>query len=150
MPKTTSTPGLTLTLRRTFTAPRERVFRAWTDPAELKQWFAPGELTTPTAVVDLRVGGRYRIAMAEPGGEPFYLNGVYKEVRAPERLVYTFRWEDPGELDPGETLVTVEFHERGGKTEVVITHEQLANAEDRRKHEEGWTGCLEKLTAVLA
>ncbi len=83
----TTLPSLSIT--RTFAAPRERVFQAWTDPEELKKWWGPDGYTTPSAEVDLKVGGSYRFAMKPPGGEVFFLSGEYREVRAPEKLVYT-------------------------------------------------------------
>lgn len=150
MAKTSTSSDLTLTVRRAFDAPRDRVFRAWTDATELKQWFAPGELAVPRAEVDLRVGGRFRIAMAPADGDAWIVTGTYREIRAPERLVFSWQWAQPTEMDPGETLVTVEFLARGAGTEVVLTHERLVSDEERRKHQEGWTGCLENLATVLA
>ncbi len=80
----------TLSLTRTFAASREKVFRAWTDPEELKKWFGPIGYSTLIAEVDLRVGGKYRLGMRKlPDGDIFYLTGTYREVRTPEKLVYT-------------------------------------------------------------
>lgn len=140
--------AVTLRLRRTFAAPRERVFRAWTTPEEMKRWTGPGDYTTPLAEVDLRPGGQYRIHMRAPDGTLRRLTGVYRAVDAPTRLVYTWRWED----DPAfpDTLVTVEFVERGAATEVVLTHEAFPNAAARQRHAVGWTGCFDKLAHVLA
>jgi len=94
-----ASPETRLSLTRTFSAPREKVFRAWTDPEELKKWWGPPGYSTPTADVDLRVGGAYRFGMMElPDGEVFYLAGTYREVRPPEKLVYTWNWEGQPEL----------------------------------------------------
>ncbi len=145
-----SRPGteITLNLRRIFKAPREKVFRAWTDPEELKKWWGPEGYVTLSAEVDLRVGGKYRFGMRKlPDGEIFYLTGVYREVRAPERLVYTWRWEAKPEM--GETLVAVEFREVGGSTEVVLTHEFFPTATARDDHNRGWNGCLDRLAKLL-
>jgi uncharacterized protein YndB with AHSA1/START domain len=139
----------TLRLTRTFAAPREKVFRAWTEPQALKKWWGPHGYETPSAEVDLRVGGRYRFGMRKlPDGEIFYLSGVYREVSPPERLVYTWLWERQ-DVDFGETLVTVEFLDRGGETEVVLTHELFPNAEERDRHNQGWNSTLDRLGAVL-
>jgi len=139
---------VTLRLHRTFAAPRERVFRAWTVPEEMKQWKAPGDMTTPLAEVDLRPGGKYRIHMrAADGAVTHRLAGVYRVVEPPKKLVYTWRWED--EPGSGETLVTVEFLERGAGTELVLTHELFPNDEASRKHEAGWTACFDKLARVV-
>jgi glutathione S-transferase len=105
-------------------------------------------MVTPVAEVDLKVGGRYRIHMQAPDGTVHKVTGTYQVVDPPQRLVYTWQWETAPE--PSETLVTVEFHERGaGKTEVVLTHERFPNAEQRDRHQHGWTGCLEKFAALF-
>ncbi len=141
---------LTLHLKRRFAAPREKVFRAWTDPEALKQWWGPPGYESPNAKVDLRAGGRYRLAMRKlPDGEVFYLSGTYREVQPPVRLVFTWAWESP-EMDMGETLVTVEFLDRGEETEVVLTHELFPNAEICEQHNQGWNGCLDRLTQFLS
>ncbi|HSD52288.1 MAG TPA: SRPBCC domain-containing protein [Candidatus Methylomirabilis sp.] len=140
--------GITLNLRRTFKAPREKVFRAWTDPEELKKWWGPEGYETVSAEVDLSVGGKYRLGMRKlPDGEIFYLSGIYREVRPPERLVYTWRWEAKPEM--GETLVTVEFRQVGGSTEVALTHEFFPTAQARDDHNRGWNGCLDRLEKLF-
>lgn len=137
----------TLELRRTFQAARDRVFRAWTTPEEMKRWKAPGDRTAPVIEVDLRVGGAYRVHMRAPDGSEVRLVGVYREVDPPKKLVYTWRWETSPEM--GETLVTVEFLERGGATEVVLKHEQFGSDEARDLHTQGWRGCFDKLAEIL-
>ena len=139
---------ITLRLRRSFPAPRERVFRAWTTPAEMKQWKAPGDMTTPLAEVHRRPGGKYRIHMRTPNGAEHHLIGVYRVVDPPKKLVYTWRWES--EPDAPETLVTVDFLDRGETTDLVLTHELFPNEESKGKHEHGWIGCLDKLAQVVA
>jgi uncharacterized protein YndB with AHSA1/START domain len=142
----TSSQPLRLQLRRTFHAPRERVFRAWTEPALLRQWWGPRGFTTPTAEIDLRTGGRYRVAMQPPEGETLYLHGTYREVTPPSRLVYTWQWEG----DDTESVVTVEFVDQGGATEVVVTHERLPDQESLRNHTDGWGQCLDRLEELLS
>ena len=136
-----------LSLRRTFQASRERVFRAWTTPEEIMRWKGPGDRTTPVVEVDLRVGGAYRVHIRTPDGVEMRLVGVYRVVDPPKKLVYTWSWETNPEM--GETLVTVEFLERGRATEVVLKHELFPTAEAREKHEEGWCGSLDKLETIL-
>ena len=138
--------NLTLNVSRVFDVPRERVFRAWTDPTLLEKWWGPPGFTCPTAQVDLRAGGRYRLAMKPPEGETFYLGGEFREIRPPERLVYTWQWEG----DPLETLVTVEFKDLGARTEVILTHERFPDAEAVARHTDGWNGCLLRLTELLS
>ncbi len=145
-----ASPITALTIRRTLAAPREKVFRAWTDPEALKKWFRVAEeYTTPIAEVDLRVGGRYRLGMQAPDGGPVLLvGGTYREISPPERLVFTWRSETADESEL-ETLVTVEFHERGESTELVLTHEGFADEARREQHSAGWQGCLEGLARAL-
>src|SRR6266852_2787555 len=143
---------LTLEIKRLIKAPRERVFEAWTDPEQLKKWFGPDDdMVVPLAKVDLRVGGKYRIQMKRPDGEFHTAVGTYREVNPPERLVFTWAWEkdgskpDFGEVEPSEMLVTLEFHARGQQTELVLRQERFASVESRDRHEQGWTGCFDKL-----
>ncbi len=139
----------TLILARTFSAAREAVFRAWTDPAKLKQWFAPSDThSTTMAEVDLCVGGRYAIEMRSPDGKMHRVTGVYREVLVPERLVFTWTWEAGG-MDVGETLVTLEFHSHGNATEVILTHARFPNAAARDEHRRGHTGVLDRLAKFL-
>jgi uncharacterized protein YndB with AHSA1/START domain len=138
----------TLRIERTFSAKRERVFHAWTDPQALMQWWVPFDgYTVPSAELDVRAGGAYHLRMKNPKGEMFSLVGRYVEVRPPERLVYTWRWEGIKD-DIGETLVTVEFLDRGEATEVRITHELFPDVHARDRHGEGWSGCLGRLAAL--
>jgi uncharacterized protein YndB with AHSA1/START domain len=138
-----------LRLERSFDAPRERVFDAWVNPELLRRWWASQpDWTSPGAEVDLRVGGRYRLSMRDPGdGAVHSVVGEYREVRRPERLVYTWSWEgDPAEMEGSAgTLVTVEFHAEGEQTRVVVTHEGFASDGARDLHAGGWSGCLDNL-----
>ena len=139
----------TLRITRVFAAPREKVFRAWTDPEALRKWFAPSDgYTTRIPELDLTVGGRYRVEMTSPDGKVHIVTGAYREVRPPEKLVYTWKWEnDPG---MGETLVSVEFHDRGGRTELVLTHELFPSDKARQEHNKGWGGCLDRLEKFVS
>lgn len=135
-----------LRVERTFDAPREAVFEAWTSPEVMRRWWAAGtDWGTPTAEVDLREGGRILVSMAEPGGEPVHtFSGEYLEVSPPERLAFTVDWE--GEEGEGAvSTLTVEFHEDGDRTRVVLTNTGLASEEARDSHEDGWRECLDNL-----
>ena len=138
-----------LRLERRYEAPRERVFDAWTNPEVLKQWWAAFPTwETPTAEVDLRPGGSYRLAMRDPeSGATHTLVGEYREIERPERLTYTWTWEGKApEMQGSEnTLVEVEFRDDGGATEVVVTHSGFATPELRDQHAHGWNGCLDNL-----
>lgn len=144
-------PSTVLQLRRALRVPREKVFRAWTDPDRLKKWFAVAAgYTTPIAEVDLKVGGRYRLGMQPPENDSLLIvGGVYQEILPPEKLVFTWQWETDN-ADESETLVTVEFRERDGLTEIILKHELFDDVMSRDKHGAGWAGCLDHLERLLS
>ena len=148
--------GFQFTMSRTLRAPRALVFQAWTDPAHLVNWWgAHPSWTTPVAEIDLRVGGFYRLGMQDPEQDhPYIVGGVYREVSPPSRLVFTWAWErrvgDDSEWVPAETLVTIDFAERDGVTEVTLTQEQFPDAHMRDEHNRGWNGCIDRLEQLLA
>jgi len=135
-----------LQVKRLIKAPRERVFAAWMNPDILKQWFGPDTCQVQTAAIDLRVGGEYRFEVSSDHGE-MSVRGVYREIAPPAKLVFTWQWEDDPEWAEVESLVTVDFIDANGATEVRITHEGLPSEEHRTRHEYGWNGCLIKLAA---
>jgi uncharacterized protein YndB with AHSA1/START domain len=139
-----------LTIRRTFNAPRERVFTAFTTSALLHEWFGPPGTAVGAVTFDARQGGRYHIEMKNSEGEDFNVAGVITEYRAPERLAYTFRWEEDDPKDEFDTFVSIDFIARGNQTEMVFTHEGLASEASRERHEEGWNGTFANLEALLA
>ena len=140
------TTETTLEIRRLIPAPRERVFDAWTQAKELDRWSAPSHMT-PRTEVDLRIGGRYRIVMRGPDGIDKIVGGVYRVIDRPSKLVYTWKWE---ESPMPESVVTIEFRDRGKETEVVLRHEGLIDPESRARHEHGWNACLDNLAALMS
>ena len=136
-----------LRVARIIQANAETLFRAWTDPAELKNWWRmAGEgWAFGEASIDLRVGGAYRLGMTDPAGKPHVALGVYREINRPVRLVFTWDWEDPTKR-VGETVVSVDFKALdGNRTEVVLTHERLVDPDRVKRHEQGWTEVLTML-----
>ena len=138
-----------LRITRTLPAPRDKVFRAWTDPQAIVKWFSPTDrYVTRVPAFDLREGGIYRIEM-ELEGKVHTVAGVYREIRPPERLVFTWRWEtemkDGDGGGDGDSVVTLEFLDRGKATELRLTHEHFPSETVRDEHEKGWTGCLDGL-----
>ena len=144
-----------LALTRLIDAPREKLFRAWTDPALLRQWFAPLPWTTPVAELDVRPGGANLIVMRGPDGSEFPNRGVYLEVVENERLVftdaYTTAWV-PSEKPFMTVIVT--FADEGGKTRytALVRHWTVA---DREAHEkmgfhQGWGQCTDQLASLVA
>ncbi len=138
-----------LVLRRTYAAPRQHVFDAWTKPELAMRFLGPGDVTVPEVRMDVRTGGSYSIVMLMADGERMTVGGTYREVRAPERLSMTWRWEEDKPEDEYDSLLTLEFNELDGGTELVLTHEQFASVETRGRHEEGWTAIMEQLGATL-
>ena len=135
---------IVLELDRALAAPPERVFRAWTEPAELARWFCPNPELPTSAEVDLRVGGAYRIRMGT-----FEVAGVYRTVDAPRALAFTWGWATDAE--PARMLVTVTFEPLdGGGTRLRLRHERFVDDEERASHEWGWTRSLERLPGALA
>ena len=110
---------------------------------------APGEMTVALAETDPRVGGRFRVVMRNPSGEEHDVGGVYREVVANEKLVFTWAWKATPPDEPYESLVTVLFKPEGGGTLLTVLHEHLFDEESRDGHEHGWVGALEKLEQVV-
>jgi uncharacterized protein YndB with AHSA1/START domain len=135
-------------MKRTYAAPAERVFDAWTSEEVLRRWFHAGnDWGTPEARVDLRVGGSVRVVMYDPGeGAEYGGGGQYTVVEPPRRLAFTWVWDH----EPHETLVEIEFEETDGATTVHFTHNGLWDAEAVRDHEDGWSKCFDNLERALA
>jgi uncharacterized protein YndB with AHSA1/START domain len=146
----------TLIIKRVLNATPERAFRAWTSAEHIQQWMRPEPgMVVPLASMDLRVGGKFRIQMKMPDGEFFTAVGEFREVKAPERLVYTWDWEKDGsgaefgEVEGKPSLVTVEFLKRGERTELVLTHSRFATVESRDSHARGWGKILESFAGFV-
>lgn len=139
-----------LTMRRTFDAPRALVFRAWTEPQHLAQWSCPRGFTMIENRGELRVGGAFFAWMRSPQGEDHRMRGVYREIVAPERLVFTHAWLDARGAPGPETLVTVTLAERNGRTEMTFHQGIFDSVASRDGHEQGWTSCFELLAELLA
>lgn len=150
-----------LTITRTFNAPRELVWRAWTEPELYRRWWGPQHFTCPTAVFDLRVGGKYLSCMRAPDGQDFWSGGVFREIVPPERLVYTDCFTDaegnvvpasyygiPGDF-PAEMVVTVTLVEQDGKTIMTLVHSGMPNDESGANAGLGWNQSFDKLAAVV-
>jgi uncharacterized protein YndB with AHSA1/START domain len=148
----TQPPGLTLT--RLFDAPRELVFRAWTEPARFAQWFGGRDATIPldTVVMDVRPGGAWRATMfAGPDRVEIPWRGQFLEVEPPERLVFTLS-DRPGDAPNDEAeLVTVTFADLGGRTEMVM-HQSGGHLspEEYARAGQGWGGFFDYLAELLA
>ena len=133
----------TLVVRRTFTASRQRVFRAWITPRALEHWLRPRGMSMTVRSLDARVGGSFCFDL-EDGSS---MIGTYLQIVPPEKLVYT--WSG-GARQGWETVVTLDFLDQGPVTEVVLTHEGLSTPERRALAEGGWPSLLDALAEVLS
>jgi uncharacterized protein YndB with AHSA1/START domain len=136
-----------LVVRRTIRARPEALFAAWTEPQQLMRWWGPEGVTCTAAEIDLRVGGRYRIANRMPDGSTLWIAGEFEVIEAPSRLIYSWRLEIPG---ASTERVSVSFVPRDTGTEVIVTHERIASDAARTQHESGWIGCLAGLARFAA
>ncbi len=137
----------TLVLKRTFSASCERVFAMWTSAELMMKWFCPGkDMTVPVAEVDARDGGSYRIVMQNKDGETYSPSGVYEKVVPNETLIFSWKWADSETI----TRVTLDFRAVGAaETELTLTHEGFPESDMRDRHNEGWEGCLSRLSEAL-
>ena len=138
-----------LRLERAIAAPPERVFDAWVTAQGLSRWFAPSDdYVCDVTALDPRVGGRWRVVMKHRGGNTHTVGGAYEIVDRPNRLSFSFQWEDG--TAPGEMRVTLDFVRDGAGTRLVLVHERCASADSRVAHEKGWTGSLARLVAQMS
>jgi uncharacterized protein YndB with AHSA1/START domain len=138
-----------LVITRTFDAPRNLVFKAWTAPEHMVRWLGPHNFTAPSCKMDFRPGGAYRACISAPDGKEYWMRGIYREIVEPERLVFTFSWEEDGERGR-ETMITVTFGEQGDKTRMTFRQAFFETVENRDSHHGGWTECFERLAQFLA
>ena len=150
-----------IVITRIIDAPRELVWKAWTESEHLARWWAPKGCSTPFCTVDLRPGGRFHFCMQMPDGGKVWGIGVYREIVEPERLVYTDSFSDEkgnpvppsrygmSESHPDETVVTVTFDEYQGKTTLTLRHSISKSVKEREGTEQGWKEMLERLAEHL-
>ena len=146
-----------LTITRIFDAPRELVWKAWTEPEHFKRWWGPKDFTTPVIKIDFRVGGRYLYSMRAPDGTDYWGTGVYREIVPMERLVLTDSFaDDKGNIVPAshygmtgewplELGVTVTFEELGGRTKMTLRHVGIPAGQMREMANAGWSQSFDKL-----
>ena len=143
---TTKLPGkLSLEITRVIKAPRDRVYKAWTDPAQLKEWFGPENVQTRSLVAEARVGGRFRWELTNSEGEEMTVHGEYRELELNRKIVFSWQWEDDESWEHHDSVVTVELDDIDGGTQLRLIHEKLPSEESRDGHSRGWNSALDKL-----
>jgi uncharacterized protein YndB with AHSA1/START domain len=142
--------NFSLEIKRLIRAPRDRVYAAWTDPSQLKKWFGPENVKTRYFIADARVGGQFRWDLTEDEGKEITISGEYLELEPGEKIVFTWRLEEDEVWKDHNSIVTVDFFDREGSTEIRLTHEKLPNEASRDDHTQGWNSVLGKVEKFLS
>ncbi len=150
-----------LVITRVFDAPRELVFKTWTDPQHVKKWWGPRGFTCLVCNIDLRTGGQYLNCMRSPEGKDYWSCGEYREIEEPQKLVCTDSFSDyNGNIVspevygmspdwPTEALITLILTEHAGKTRLMLQHSPIKPSQEREMCRQGWNETLDKLTDYL-
>jgi len=138
-----------LEIKRFIKASPDRVYAAWTDPAQLKKWFGPENVKTRDLIADVRAGGRFRWYCTDPEGKEVTISGEYRELQPGKKIVFTWQLKEDEDWKNHTSTVTVEFFDREGGTEVRLTHEKLPNEASRDDHKQGWNSVFGKLEILL-
>lgn len=138
-----------LLITRIIDAPRRLVFKAWTQPEHVARWWGPQGFTTTHCEMDIRVGGNYRFGMRSPQGTEYWKRGVFHEIQDPERIVFTFAWENPDGALQHELLTTVTFDEQDGRTKLTLRQTGFESIERRDDHVQGWTSTMQRFAEYL-
>jgi len=158
----TKTEAREIVITRIFDAPRELVWKAWTNPKHLMRWWGPKDFTAPVCKVDLRVGGKYLYCMRSKEGQEFWSTGTYKEIVPLERLVCSDSFADekgnvvpashygmPGDNWPLELTVTITLEDLRGKTKMTLTHSGIPSGQMKEMTGAGWNESFDKLAESL-
>ena len=139
------TTGFKLTVARVINAPCAAVWRAWTEPKQLAQWFSPKEVECRDLTADVKVGGAFRVHMISARGEHFAI-GKYKEIVPNKRLQFSMEWEN---YAMPNSVVTISFEDLGATTRLTLVHEGLSDEEDLQQHTHGWNSQMEKFAELM-
>ena len=157
----TERPGREVVITRVIKAPKEKLWKAWTDPQLFRRWWGPTEHTAPVAEAELRVGGKFRSSMRDRSGNDIWSTGTFREIEEPRRLVYGTSFSDPeGRIVPAsyygmkgdwprETTVEVTLEDVREGTKMTVRHRGLPDDENSRQAEEGWNQSFDKLEDEL-
>lgn len=153
-------------ITRIFDAPRERVWKAWSEPEQLMKWWGPKTYTSPSCKMDFREGGKYLFCMRAPNGKDYWTTGVFKEIKPLEKIVWTDSFADengnpvpasyygmgddfPADVFPDENTVTFTFEDLNGKTKLTLVHAGMPGGEHGRLANQGWNESLDKVAVLL-
>jgi uncharacterized protein YndB with AHSA1/START domain len=140
-----------LVITRVFEAPRDLVFKAWTDPEHMVKWFGPKGFTSYILRSELRPGGAYRIHMRGPDGDDHWTQGIFHEIVAPKRLVMSGSWADSqGNPTSPETILTLTFEDHDGRTKLTLHQAIFESVTARDAHRGGWNSSFDRLAEYLA
>lgn len=139
-----------LEIGRAFDAPPALVFKLWSNREHLLRWWGPKDFTATSQQFEFRPGGVWRHTIHSPDGQSHRMSGIFREIIEPERIVFTFAWDENGGMPGQETLVTVTIAAEGAGTLLTFRQEPFASVENRDSHAEGWGECLDRLGAYLA
>lgn len=146
----TNTSERELVITRIFDAPRSLVYKAWTEPEHMVQWLGPQGFTSKILKSELRVGGTYRFYMRDPQGGDHWQQGVFREIIAPEKLVFTYEWaNEQGQATRPQTVVTILLEEMAGKTRLTLRQGIFESVSARDDHQGGWNSSFERLADYL-
>ena len=140
---------LSLEIKRFINASRDRVYAAWTDQEQLRQWFGPENVKTRDLIADVRVGGQFHWDCTDPEGKEVTIAGEYRELQPGKKIAFTWRLDEDEDWKNHSSIVTVELFDREGGTELRLTHETLPNEASRDDHKQGWNSVLEKLETFV-
>ncbi len=138
----------TLRLVRLIPAAPEALFRLWTEPAHLVQWWAPEGCEASVQALETRPGGRWRIVLRQPDRGELAMSGIYLAVEPPRRLAFTWAWEDADGARGHETEVSVSFEPAPGGTRLVLVQQYFASKQARDRHTAGWSTSFDRLTGI--
>lgn len=143
------TADRTLVIERVFKAAPDKIFKAWTDPAILVEWWGPEGFNIPECAMDVRAGGSWRTTMISPKGDGHVVSGVYREISPPNRLVMTWAWEQDGQRGH-ETVIEVTFEPTSVGTKMRLVQSVFESTDSRDSHGKGWSSTFNDLERYLA
>jgi uncharacterized protein YndB with AHSA1/START domain len=146
---TTKTDASVLEIKKTFKAPVEKVFSAWTEPEQITKWFGCDGATNKQISQDFRVGGDYKFEIFSPDGKSVTMYGTFKEIVPNRKLVYSWS-NNSADFLANDTLVSIEFIGKGDTTEIILSHSKFDKAATTQGHSMGWETAFARLEALFA